>query len=103
MQSQPPRFEETLSLIERLYAAGTPTDEIARIDKNLKEIQSSPAGWDIADRLLESPHAENRFFGALTFTVKLNNGDWRALSDEDKQSLEQRLIKWGIQLVLTGD
>jgi hypothetical protein len=41
----------------------------------LQRLQRSPEGWQLADALLSSEEERVRFFGALTFTVKLN-ADW---------------------------
>jgi hypothetical protein len=61
-----------LQLIHRLYRPGSP-EELARIQDALQKVQRSSDGWQVADSLLESPEQHVRFFGALTFTVKLNS------------------------------
>lgn len=38
----------------------------------LTRVQLSPEGWQVANSLLENPSEKIKFFGALTFTVKLN-------------------------------
>lgn len=59
-------------LVQRLYTPGNPRT-IAQVDDQLKLLQHSPEGWQLADALLGSDDANVRFFGALTFQVKLNN------------------------------
>lgn len=49
--------------------------EITRIQDALQKLQRSPDGWRLADALLGSEDDKVRFFGALTFTIKLN-ADW---------------------------
>ena len=61
-------------LVGQLYLPG-PSAKINRIQESLQALQKSPDGWQLADRLLESLDEKARFFGALTFTVKLN-ADW---------------------------
>ena len=63
-----------LQLIHRLYQPGVP-EELSRIQDILQDVQRSPDGWQLADSLLERQDQHVRFFGALTFTVKLNS-DW---------------------------
>ena len=43
----------------------------------LQRVQRSADGWKLADALLGNPDPQVQFFGALTFTVKLNS-DWYA-------------------------
>lgn len=52
--------------------SGTP-QVITAIDDQLKLIQNSPDGWQMADGLMRSDDDKVRFFGVLTFQVKLNN------------------------------
>ena len=54
--------------------------------------------WQFADQLLQSQQAQVRFFGALTFTIKINT-DWDSLSPDHVPALLQRLLTWSIQLV----
>lgn len=61
-------------LVQRLYLPG-PSGQIAQIQETLQKLQRSPEGWQLADALLESNDEHVRFFGALTFTIKLN-ADW---------------------------
>lgn len=49
--------------------------KIGRIQETLQRLQKSPEGWQMADALLGCNDDKVRFFGALTFTVKINQ-DW---------------------------
>lgn len=65
-------------LVQRLYQPGSPQD-IARIQDALQKLQRSQQGWQFADALLRSQDEKVRFFGALTFTIKINQ-DWQGVS-----------------------
>ena len=54
--------------------AGNPT-KIKAIQEHLQTLQKGPQAWFIANALLSDNGTDLRFFGALTFTVKINN-DW---------------------------
>lgn len=45
------------------------------IERTLQSIQRSSEGWQFADALLGSADVLVRFFGALTFTIKIKL-DW---------------------------
>jgi hypothetical protein len=49
--------------------------ELRAVQARLQELQKGPQGWFIADGLLASADSDVRFFGALTFTIKVNQ-DW---------------------------
>lgn len=68
----PRSVSDVEELVKRLYSAGSP-QLITGIDERLKQLQRSSEGWQIADALLASDDPQVRFFGALTFQVKLNN------------------------------
>lgn len=59
-------------LVIRLYNPA-PGPVIQQIEKELQALQRSSDGWQMGDALLASSNNNARFFGALTFTVKLNN------------------------------
>lgn len=64
-------------LVSQLYDpanAGNPT-KINFIQEHLQALQKGPHAWLIANDLLGSDNPGLRFFGALTFTVKINH-DW---------------------------
>jgi len=60
-----------LQLITALYSPGPP-DRIRQIQEVLQRVQKSPEGWQLAESLLSNPDEKIKFFGALTFIVKLN-------------------------------
>ena len=68
----PQNVAEVENLIKRLYEPG-PAAVIVQINDQLQKLQLSQDGWKLADALMASDDANVRFFGALTFTVKLNN------------------------------
>ena len=61
-------------LIQKLYSPG-PHQEVFRIQNILQKLQRSQEGWQFADALLQSLDDKVRFFGALTFSIKINH-DW---------------------------
>ena len=65
-------------LVQKLYQPGSP-QEVARIQDALQKLQRSQQGWQLADALLQSQDEKVRFFGALTFTIKINQ-DWQEYS-----------------------
>lgn len=87
---------EVEQLIRRLYLPGSPA-EIARIQETLQTLQKSSDGWQLADALLGSNDEKVRFFGALTFTVKLN-ADWETLDSGAAQTILYRLLQHLIRL-----
>jgi len=60
--------------VKGLYVPGSPK-KIGKIQETLQRLQRSPEGWQMADALLSCDDDKVRFFGALTFTVKINQ-DW---------------------------
>ncbi|CCX34609.1 armadillo-type protein [Pyronema domesticum] len=94
---QPKSVDDVVGLIHRLYQPGKP-EELSRIQDILQETQRSAGGWQLADSLLERSESLIRFFGALTFTIKLNS-DWESLSEEDIPGLCQRLVGWLVKFV----
>ncbi|KAL8828270.1 MAG: hypothetical protein Q9191_002691, partial [Dirinaria sp. TL-2023a] len=86
-------------LVKALYAPG---GYDARIEDVLQRYQRSPRGWAFADELLQSQDSQVRYFGALTFIVKINN-DWDTLSEADAASLLERLLDWLLRLVKNGE
>lgn len=62
-------------LVTELYNPANQRDpaKINEIQARLQQLQKTEHAWVIADSLLQSEHsAQNRFMGALTFTVKIN-------------------------------
>ncbi|KAI4095613.1 MAG: hypothetical protein LQ344_001544 [Seirophora lacunosa] len=79
-------------LIQQLYQPGSP-HQISEIQEDLQQLQRSSLGWQLADRLLKSEDEKVRFFGALTFTIKINV-DWHTLEEQDTGPLLHRLLHW---------
>ncbi len=75
----PNSVPEVEELVKRMYQPGSP-QVIAAIQEQLQNLQRSAEGWQLADVLLSSTDDKVRFFGALTFTVKLNL-DWSVRGD----------------------
>ncbi|KAI1094600.1 ARM repeat-containing protein [Rostrohypoxylon terebratum] len=81
---------EAENLIHELYKPNPP-QTISHIQEILQNLQKSPGGWQLADGLLSRPNDNVKFFGALTFTVKLNT---ESLSDEDAILVLNKLISF---------
>ncbi|KAF2750242.1 ARM repeat-containing protein [Sporormia fimetaria CBS 119925] len=77
-------------LVKTLYTPGSPK-KITETEATLRVIQRSPQGWEVADALLNSNDESVRFFGALTFTVKIN-ADSAQLNEQDSQVVLYKLI-----------
>ncbi|KAL9000030.1 MAG: hypothetical protein Q9169_001275 [Polycauliona sp. 2 TL-2023] len=85
-------LKEGTKLVLQLYQPASP-QEISQTEKALQEIQRSDTGWHMADVLLGSEDANVRFFGALTFTVKINC-DWESLKEGEVEQLLHQLVTW---------
>jgi hypothetical protein len=60
-------------LISQLYnPSGAAPEHLKLVQERLQELQRLPQGWQLAQGLLDDPDSNTRFFGALTFTVKIN-------------------------------
>ena len=68
----PQNIAEVENLVKQLYKPG-PASRYVQINDQLQRLQLSEDGWKLADALMGSDDRNVRFFGALTFTVKLNN------------------------------
>ncbi|KAL8922875.1 MAG: hypothetical protein Q9172_003381 [Xanthocarpia lactea] len=77
-------------LVQQLYQQNSP-QQISQIQNILQTAQRSELGWKLADALLESQEEHARFFGALTFTVKINN-DWVQCNLDDVVPLMRTAI-----------
>ena len=64
-------LNEVESLIRQLYC---PTDAslVLGVERQLQSLQKSQQGWQLADALMHSKDEQIKFFGALTFTIKIN-------------------------------
>ncbi|PQE11950.1 importin 13 protein [Rutstroemia sp. NJR-2017a BVV2] len=87
-------------LIQQLYKPNPP-ERVSKIQETLQKLQRSPDGWDLANGLLGKESENVKFFGALTFTVKLNT-DSQSLNEEDAQTVLQRIIGWLIRSLSSG-
>ncbi|KAI9772601.1 MAG: hypothetical protein M1835_006254 [Candelina submexicana] len=94
---QPTSIHEVEELIKRLYLPGSP-NLISKIQEALQQLQRSNRGWQLAHSLLNSNDDKIRFFGALTFVIKLNN-DWDSLAQDSHHLLLATLISWLVRLV----
>ncbi|KAF2720578.1 ARM repeat-containing protein [Polychaeton citri CBS 116435] len=92
----PQTLAEVEELVKRLYQPGSPL-LLHSIQAQLQSIQRSSDGWQLADTLLASNDRNVRFFGALTFQVKLNN-DGAKLELDTAQQVLSRLIHWLVVL-----
>ncbi|KAL9008180.1 MAG: hypothetical protein Q9173_006666 [Seirophora scorigena] len=95
-------------LIQQLYQPGSP-HQISEIQEDLQRLQRSRLGWQLADGLLKSEDEKVRFFGALTFTIKINV-DWsvflggiaaaqltwirHTLGERDTEPLLHKILHW---------
>ncbi|KAG8630142.1 hypothetical protein KVT40_001761 [Elsinoe batatas] len=61
------------------------------ISQQLQELQLSPDGWTIADRLLSTDDNVFQFYGALTFQIKVNR-DVSTLDENDSRQILDRVM-----------
>ncbi|KAL4967516.1 putative importin 13 [Aspergillus stella-maris] len=97
-------INEARALVSQLYDpanSGNPT-KINVIQEHLQNLQKGPSAWIIANSLLTDENTDLRFFGALTFTVKVNH-DWHSLAENDARELIGRLIDHYVSLVNGGE
>ncbi|KAF2788585.1 hypothetical protein K505DRAFT_255178 [Melanomma pulvis-pyrius CBS 109.77] len=90
-QALPIGLEQIEGLVKSLYDPGH-AKKIPETEATLRVLQRSPQGWEIGDALLHSSDENVRFFGALTFTVKLN-ADSASLNEHDAQQILYKLIQ----------
>ncbi|KAL8946115.1 MAG: hypothetical protein Q9222_007443, partial [Ikaeria aurantiellina] len=106
---EPTSMPEVEKLVQELYLPGSP-QAISEIQSSLQRLQRSQNGWQLADSLLQSHDEKVRFFGVLTFTIKINSDcqgdavsyDDRAISSSRPQILGNvpKLEKSQLQTVL---
>ncbi|KAK9450513.1 armadillo-type protein [Limtongia smithiae] len=88
--------EELYRLAEQkvlqLYRPADPA-LIQSTQQELQVLQKSPEAWELANLMLSSPEPNVRFFGALTYTVKLNN-DCNLASVSEFGQLVSQLLSW---------
>jgi hypothetical protein len=90
-QGLPIGLDEIENLVKTMYDPGS-AKKIPEIDATLRVLQRSPQGWEMGDVLLNSSDENVRFFGALTFTVKVN-ADSAGLSEQESEQLLAKLIQ----------
>lgn len=90
LQGLPISFEQVEELVKSMYEPGN-ARKIAETEATLRVLQRAPQGWELADALLGNKDEQVRFFGALTFTIKLNQ-DAAGLSEDDSRQLLQKFI-----------
>lgn len=88
--NQPTDFSYYENLITQFYSH---PNDLASIEAQLSQVQSSLDGWQFADRCLQSGSDRVRFFGALTFTIKINQ-DKPGLSESDLSDILARVLSW---------
>lgn len=96
----PTSLQDVIQLVQRLYQPGSPAS-IVKVQEILQQVQRSADGWTLANALLGNPDQQVQFFGALTFTVKLNS-DWESLAEADVFFLLDTLINWIVRSVAEG-
>lgn len=89
-------IEEIVLLIEKLYSNSVDSTAIAQIQAQLQSIQRQNNALVLADELLDPQKQYSvlcRFFGALTYTVKLNQlfSTWgKTVISADENDLQQQ-------------
>ncbi|KAF2094014.1 hypothetical protein NA57DRAFT_47577, partial [Rhizodiscina lignyota] len=83
-------------LVKRLYQPGNPA-LLTSIEKHLQWWQRSKDGWPMANTMLQTADPNVRFFGALTYVVKLNM-EGSKINHQGMQTLSQQLVAWAARL-----
>lgn len=85
-----PSIARAVELIEIL---NNPAHNVSATEASnaLIDIQLSPSGWTIGDQLLQSELSSQRFYGAITFQIKLNRQS-HSLSSQDASYIQTRLL-----------
>ncbi|OKL64202.1 hypothetical protein UA08_00277 [Talaromyces atroroseus] len=98
-QSPQELLQQAQNLVVQLNRPhGISPGDLQLIQESLQQIQRLPQGWEVARGLLDNADPDTRFFGALTFIVKINQS-WSDLSDESVQQLKAHLISRFVALV----
>lgn len=63
--------QAAIQLVKRLNDPGF-SSVVPEISRQLQSLQHSQHAWEVADAMLADDDASVRFYGALTFQVKLN-------------------------------
>ncbi|KAI1322816.1 armadillo-type protein [Xylariaceae sp. FL0255] len=89
---------EVAKLLQELNTSNSP-EKIQDLGNVFQRVQKGPHGWEIADGLLGNSDENIRFYGVLTFTVKLNT---EKLEDDHALSVLQSLVTWLIKSIEIG-
>lgn len=84
-------FEHEESLIRHLYSGAARPDDVQTIQVRLQKRQRESDGWQLANALLSSHEANVRFFGALTFIVKINQETLNVVAASE---VLHKLLEW---------
>lgn len=74
-------------LVGTLYDPKATPEEVFQAQQEVQALQRSQLGWQLGVALLNSPHPNAQFLGALSFMVKVTNGEQP--SDSFQQLLNQ--------------
>ena len=85
-------IQTVVDTIQQLYQPGRNPDEIQQIQDSLQAVQRSEEGWHIADLLLHNEDQNVRFFGALTYTVKINQST--SFNEVQAREVWEKLLGW---------
>ncbi|KAK9478490.1 armadillo-type protein [Lipomyces japonicus] len=88
-------FRRVEQKIIELYQPGD-SQKIHETQHELQQLQKSAEGWQLANMMLQSDVANVRFFGALTYTVKLNT-DWTSVPESMIPELISTLLSWFVR------
>lgn len=100
--AQPKTLEEVEQLVKLLYQSGNQPAQLVELQHKLHQLQISNDGWSIANGLLGSSDPNVRFFGAVTFSIKLNliHGN---LDEDSQREIEQSILHWLYTHTVNGD
>ena len=93
----PTSIQEVAELVKLLYNPRSTPDNVKQIQETLLKLQASSDGWQIGDTLLYDDDQSVRFFGALTYIVKIN--DVSSLDETHSKEILGRLMIWLKRLV----
>ncbi|KAF2231894.1 ARM repeat-containing protein [Viridothelium virens] len=97
----PQSVHDVEQLIKLFYQPGHTPAQVAEIQEKLQTLQRSNDGWQLADTLLRSDDQNVRFFGALTYTVKINQTTTFERTDAD--NLIDKLLEWIKRQILLNE
>ncbi|KAH3672993.1 hypothetical protein WICMUC_003946 [Wickerhamomyces mucosus] len=87
-----PQIQEVVRLVETLYSTKDHY-QVNQIQNQLQDLQKSQYGLQLGQELLSSKYGLNvQFFGALTYTIKLNTSYTKKLPKEDLNVILESLL-----------